>query len=184
MGLDVRYLTYGFTIVILNTEYIDKKTFFILNIPHLTSLMKAAILKLFGPSIHSITNPQNLLHYQLSENEFLLTQNAFADLLENQYHRFDILNISEGIRRVIKQASNAESNVGTAEIIMPKLDEQVAKIENRLIYQYGPEWKENFHKEITINARFLWSRRIIMRDHNLLSSPSLSTISSRPLESD
>jgi hypothetical protein len=181
MGLDVRYLTYGFTLVVVNTDYIDKRIFFILNIPHLTSLMKAAIFKIFGPSIHSITNPQNLLHYNLSENDFLLTQNALVDLLEAQYHRFDVMNIADGIRRVVKQASNGPANVGTSEIIMPELDGQVAKIENRLTYQYGPDWKENFQKELIINTRFLWSRRMIVREHDLLS---LSTISSRPLESD
>jgi hypothetical protein len=165
MGLDIRYLTRGFTLIIFNTEYVDKKEFMVLNIPTLTTLMKEAIYRILGPSVYSISNPQNILHFPLPIRYFVLSQDDLACSLNEQYSRFDFINIIKGIKRVVRQASNADPDIPSY-IDLPLIEEQAVKIEKRLIKDFGSKWKSALERKLHIKftglprggGRWCWNR--------------------------
>jgi hypothetical protein len=182
MDLDVRYHTHGFTLVIFNSEYIDKKEFIVLNIPILTPLIKAAIYKVLGASVHSITNPRNILHHPLPARNFVLSQNSLASTLQDQYGVFDVIGIIDGIKQVIKQGSCMESNVRSK--IIPHVEEQSRKIEKLLTEDLGSRWTDDLENMLGgLKGRFIGSKRSDSVD-NVLSTSASSTSLSLSAESD
>jgi hypothetical protein len=172
MDLDVRYLTHGFTLVIFNSEYLDKKEFIVLNIPILSPLIKAAIYKVLGPTVHSITNPRNILHHPLPAKDFVLSQNSLASTLQDQYGVFDVIYIIDGIKQVIKQGSCMESNVRSK--VIPHIEEQSRKIEKLLTDDLGSRWTDDLENMLGgLKARFIGTKRSDNVD-NVSSSTSLS----------
>jgi hypothetical protein len=79
------YQTHGFSAVIFDVGYVDKKNFLVLNLPDLSPLMKAAILNVYGSKVHGIFNFKNVLHMPLPAEVFTFTQNYLVDVIEKQY---------------------------------------------------------------------------------------------------
>jgi hypothetical protein len=145
MDLDARFLSRGFTLVVFDTDYVDKKAFIVLNIPHLSSLMKAAIIEVFGDRVYSVTNPRNVLHFPLPERNFLYTQHSLAYTLDNQYGKFDSFRILKEVNDAIERATTMESNARP--MIIQDLEEQAIKLKKKLIKEYGVSWKRIIDKE-------------------------------------
>jgi hypothetical protein len=146
MSLDVHYLKEGFTLVVFNTRYVDKKTFIVLNIPTLSPLVREAVIKLFGGRVHYVTNPLRVLHFPLPG--FLLTKDSLVSTLERQYGPFDAFEITRRVDLHFRRVSAKESNAVVEGL--EHLDETVVRLRRRLVEDIGVDWLKIVEAEIEL----------------------------------